>query len=286
MTGAPPLIPTWPRNLTRDPHIRPAMPGPAVEQRGQVAGGVADLAGQHRVPLHRTDLDHPHPALDGGLARLVDRADRGDAGRRDRPVVTAGAGQRLGLGLGRSGGGRPRPSGAAARRAAARRPAGGRGPGSARAGAFPSRAAWRSLQHVQPVLHVERDDRGRGVRHPADHAGDLVRGAVVQQPAEQRRVAAPGQDRGHLGAGLLPPRGGPVRPRPGPSRRSGQSISSSETLRSAAARRLRSSLGLLGVDDEVHGAQRRWGAGSCAYRSAARVARSKSSTKTRTTRRE
>ena len=25
MTGAPPLIPTWPRNLTRDPHIRPAI---------------------------------------------------------------------------------------------------------------------------------------------------------------------------------------------------------------------------------------------------------------------
>ena len=54
---------------------------------------------------------------------------------------------------------------------------------------------------MQPVLHVERDDRGRGVRHPADHARDLVRGAVVQQPAEQRREAAPGQDRGDLGAG-------------------------------------------------------------------------------------
>src|SRR5205823_13064017 len=25
MTGAPPLIPTWPRSLTRDPHIRPAI---------------------------------------------------------------------------------------------------------------------------------------------------------------------------------------------------------------------------------------------------------------------
>ena len=140
MTGSPALDP----DLAAEPDPGPAHqagdPGPAVEQRGQVAGGVADLAGQHRVPLHRTDLDHPHPALDGGLARLVDRADRGDVGRRDRPVVTAGAGQRLGLGLGRGGGGQPRPSGAAARRP--RRAA--RGRGSATRAPVPSRTAWRS----------------------------------------------------------------------------------------------------------------------------------------------
>src|ERR1700748_503950 len=58
----------------------------AVEQRGQVPGGVADLAGQHRVPLHRPDLDHADPALDGDLARLVARADRGDIRAREWEV--------------------------------------------------------------------------------------------------------------------------------------------------------------------------------------------------------
>ena len=29
----------------------------------------------------------------------------------------------------------------------------------------------------------DRDNGGRGIRHPADHAGDLVRGPVVHEPA-------------------------------------------------------------------------------------------------------
>src|SRR5271154_176368 len=46
--------------------------GPAVEQRGEVPGGIGDLAGQYGVPFHRPDLDDADAALDGGLARLVE----------------------------------------------------------------------------------------------------------------------------------------------------------------------------------------------------------------------
>ena len=41
-------------------------------------------------------------------------------------------------------------------------------------------------------LHVVGHDRRRGVGESADRVGDLVRGAVVQQPAQQGGVAAPG----------------------------------------------------------------------------------------------
>src|SRR5450432_4140034 len=55
---------------------------PAVEHRGEVAGGVVDLYRQHRVPLDGADLDHPDLAFHDHLAP-GDRADRGDAGRGD-----------------------------------------------------------------------------------------------------------------------------------------------------------------------------------------------------------
>src|SRR5262249_40254238 len=70
----------------------------AVEQRGERAGAVGDLAGQHRVLLHRPDLDDADPALAAVLARLADRADRGDAGCRGRRVALRPA---LAIGLAR-----------------------------------------------------------------------------------------------------------------------------------------------------------------------------------------
>jgi hypothetical protein len=57
------------------------------------------------------------------------------------------------------------------------------------------------LERLQPAAHVERHDRGRGVRDPADHPGDPVRGPVVQQPAEHDPEAALDQlDQDFLGA--------------------------------------------------------------------------------------
>ncbi len=61
--------------------------GPAVEQRGQVAGGVGDIHGQDRVPLDRPDLHRADPALDRGPPRLHQRSDRGGPGGRRGPVV-------------------------------------------------------------------------------------------------------------------------------------------------------------------------------------------------------
>ncbi|HEY4461608.1 MAG TPA: hypothetical protein VGN41_02990, partial [Streptosporangiaceae bacterium] len=59
------------------------------------------------------------------------------------------------------------------------------------------------IKHPDPAFHVERDDDGGRVRDPAHHGGDLVRGPVVQHPADERREAAPGQDHRNLGAGLV-----------------------------------------------------------------------------------
>ena len=57
------------------------------------------------------------------------------------------------------------------------------------------------VQGLNLVLHVERDDGGRRGRDAADHAGDPVRGVVVQQAAGQHLVAAARQDDGHVRAG-------------------------------------------------------------------------------------
>ena len=59
----------------------------AVEHCRQVPGSVGDLAGQHRVPCHRPDLDDAEPGLHGGPARLGDPADRRDARRRSLRLV-------------------------------------------------------------------------------------------------------------------------------------------------------------------------------------------------------
>src|SRR5262249_56966151 len=56
------------------------------------------------------------------------------------------------------------------------------------------------FQDLDPAADVERDDGGSGVRDLAHHGGDLVRGAVVQEPAEQRGIGAPRQDDGYLRA--------------------------------------------------------------------------------------
>src|SRR6185437_9082581 len=53
---------------------------PAVEHRGEVAGRVVDLHGEHRVALDRADLHDPDLALHRDLP-AGDGADRGDAGR-------------------------------------------------------------------------------------------------------------------------------------------------------------------------------------------------------------
>ena len=66
----------------------------AVEHRGQLAGRVLDVAGQHRVVLDRPDLDGVHPALDGRPARPRQRANRRDAAPWRRPLVTAAVGRR------------------------------------------------------------------------------------------------------------------------------------------------------------------------------------------------
>ena len=53
-----------------------------VEHGRELARPVGDLAGQHRVPLHRPDLHHPDPALHGGPPRLGQRPDGRDPRRR------------------------------------------------------------------------------------------------------------------------------------------------------------------------------------------------------------
>jgi hypothetical protein len=42
------------------------------------------------------------------------------------------------------------------------------------------------VQHLEPAPDVEGDDGGHGVLDVAQHRGDLVCRAVVQQPAQQR----------------------------------------------------------------------------------------------------
>ena len=57
------------------------------------------------------------------------------------------------------------------------------------------------VDRLDLVPDVERDDGGHRAPDAADPAGDPVRGVVVQQPSGQRRVAAPRQDHGDVGAG-------------------------------------------------------------------------------------
>ena len=91
MTARRSRMPTWPRNLILAPALDAGDVRPAVEQRGQLAGRVDDLAGEHGVVLDRPDLDRVHPALHRGPAGLGQRPDRPDPGRRGGTVVLLAA---------------------------------------------------------------------------------------------------------------------------------------------------------------------------------------------------
>ena len=56
---------------------------------------------------------------------------------------------------------------------------------------------------LDPRLHVVGHDRRRGVRDQADGPGDLVRGAVVQQSAQQRRIGPAWQQHRHIGIAVF-----------------------------------------------------------------------------------
>ena len=56
---------------------------------------------------------------------------------------------------------------------------------------------------ADPGLHVVRHDRGGGVRNPADSTRDLVRGAVVEQSSEHRRVRSAWQQHRHVGVRMF-----------------------------------------------------------------------------------
>ena len=56
---------------------------------------------------------------------------------------------------------------------------------------------------LDPGLHVVGHDRRRGVRDPADGLGDLVRGAVMQQSPQQRRICSARQQHRHVGVGIV-----------------------------------------------------------------------------------
>ncbi len=130
--------------------------------------------------------------------------------------------------------------------------------------------AWRSGEHPDPALDVVGHDGGRGARDAAHHRGDLVRGPVVQQPAEQRGVAAPGQHHGHVrvGVGCFPlDQFGR-----GPGQPAVRDVDEVERHAAVGPGPLLPELfGLDVVDDEVHGAHAWWAAGSA--RSAARPGR-------------
>jgi amino acid transporter len=76
-----------PAQADKRPADDPRDMGPAVEQGGQVPGGIRDLQGEHRVLLDRPDLQGPDPPFRRDLAGGGDRADRRDVGWRYRPAV-------------------------------------------------------------------------------------------------------------------------------------------------------------------------------------------------------
>ena len=179
MTGCLPRIPTCPRK----PHLAPRLQArdvrPAVEQGGQAAGGVGDVHGQHRVPLDRADLHRPHPALDRGPSRPVQRADRVDPGGRRGPVV-----------------------------AGCHRAAGRRAPGPRRAGAAASGAAAGGAAVTGGGRPGVTGRRGVGASPgPVRATGSVPRGPPRWRAAVAA-VPAPGP--------LAGPAGSRPRPRPGP----------------------------------------------------------------------
>ena len=254
---------------------------PALEDEQQPAGAV----GEHALEVGRAgpglDPDRLDPTGDPDPLAAAGVADRrvswpdgerpvdGDAGpgrsvpgRAPSPVASAGgaaAGAR-GSSPGRpsSGGAVSPPPGRPPAPVVRCPPAGGRG-----VGALGPR--WpRGFDHLAvppaplgpPAADVERDDGRAHVRHLADHGGDLVGRAVVQEalPAEAR---TPG------GAGApctrcrrRPPRRPPARSRPAPRRRSGHSMmSSGRRERPSRLHSSWSSLGTSVVDVEVDGTQ-------------------------------
>ena len=167
--------------------------GPAVELGRQRPRFVGDGGVEHAAVLDRVDRHRPDPALDDGFPRAGHRADDGNSRaprrRSGGSVLRRGAGPRRLRQVLRQNGRcnlsiatlYPVPGGYAVpwlRSAAILRRETGGLPG---------------VQQVNPALHVKRDDRGGRVGHLADHGGDLVSGAVMQQPPEQRRIAAPRQ---------------------------------------------------------------------------------------------
>ena len=64
------------------------------------------------------------------------------------------------------------------------------------------RIAWRSASTSRRACSSKGMMVAADAGYPAHHPGDLVRGLVVQQSAEQRRVAPPRQHDGHLRARL------------------------------------------------------------------------------------
>lgn len=59
------------------------------------------------------------------------------------------------------------------------------------------------VQHLDPGCDVEGDDHGLWPWDLADYPGDLAGGPAVQEPTEQRPGAAPWQQHGDIGPGLL-----------------------------------------------------------------------------------
>src|SRR5215831_20854988 len=131
-----------------------------VEERGDLPGAVGDQAGEHAAVLHRPDLHAVDPAFHRDLA-VLGGGDYGcDAGPRGRPLMITAVRRRD------------------------------------RALDLPDGLAL--MQYFDACLLVEGNDGGGGPRDPAHYPRDLVGGLVVHQPAEQRRVAPPRQDDGHV----------------------------------------------------------------------------------------